>query len=62
MPPIVSLAQGSLGFMCNFTFEDHPQVIGPILRRANRSIESSVELGLEKRMRLKVDVGPGESP
>ena len=32
------------------------------MKRANLGIESSVEVGLEKRMRLKVNVGPDESP
>lgn len=30
MPPLITFAQGSLGFMCNFTFEDHETILRPI--------------------------------
>ena len=43
--------------MCNFTFEDHEQILGPIFESV-RSEKSPDEIGLENRLRLKVNVGP----
>ena len=54
---MITFAQGSLGFMCNFTFEDHENVLRPIFMSIKRGIVIS-EIGLESRLRLKVNVGP----
>ena len=48
--------------MCNFTFDDHPQVVGPIIQQLEEGQVENQVVGLEKRMRLKVNVGPGTSP
>ena len=60
IPPLITFAQGSLGFMCNFTFEDHEKVLKPILRGVKQGVAPE-EIGLEKRLRLKVNVGPETS-
>ena len=43
--------------MCNFTFEDHEQILGPIFESVQTGT-SPEEIGLENRLRLKVNVGP----
>ena len=58
IPPMITFAQGSLGFMCNFTFEDHEAVLRPILLSAINGMVAD-EVGLESRLRLKVNMGPG---
>ena len=55
---MITFAQGSLGFMCNFTFEDHETVLRPIFIGAKRGF-APAEIGLESRLRLKVNPGPG---
>jgi len=46
--------------MCNFTFEDHEKVLMPIFKSVkNRT--SPAEIGLESRLRLKVNAGPDTS-
>jgi NAD kinase len=60
IPPMLTFAQGSLGFMCNFTFEDHKTVLGLIFKSIKKRIPPA-EIGLENRFRLKVNVGPGTS-
>lgn len=52
MPPLVSFALGSYGYLCNFTFEEHPQVIDSIMNVDNK-------LNLDERLRLKVGVPAG---
>ena len=54
---MITFAQGSLGFMCNFTFEDHQSVLRPIFS-AMREKSVPPNIGLEKRLRIKVNVGP----
>ena len=58
---MITFAQGSLGFMCNFTFEDHEEVLRPVFLNAKNIVSSSSvneTIGLEKRLRLKVNPGP----
>ena len=56
---MITFAQGSLGFMCNFTFEDHPKVFRQLF--TNEVIEGkpkpSAVIAFEKRLRLKVNLG-----
>ena len=33
IPPMITFAQGSLGFMCNFNFDDHPEILGKVLNK-----------------------------
>jgi NAD kinase len=47
VPPLISFAHGSLGYLCNFTFEDHKEVIKEVF-----SLKTKVNL--DERMRLKV--------
>ena len=61
MPPLITFAQGSLGFMCNFTFEDHEAVLKPILQ-SMRGDSGPSEIGSESRLRLKVNVGSDTTP
>ena len=61
-PPMITFAQGSLGFMCNFTFEDHEEVLRPVFLNAKNTVSQNPivdeTIGLEKRLRLKVNPGP----
>ena len=56
VPPMITFSQGSLGFMCNFTFEDHEDVLRPIFQAINQNV-APAEIGMEQRLRLKVNVG-----
>lgn len=57
MPPLITFSQGSLGFMCNFTFEDYENVLRPILSSVKQGF-APAEIGLEHNLRLKVNAGP----
>ena len=46
-PPLISFAHGSLGYLCNFTFEDHKEVLSEIFAGKQK-------INLDERMRLKV--------
>ena len=60
IPPMITFAQGSLGFMCNFTFEDLPLVFRELFAMGGgASNKPSDHIGYEKRLRLKVNMGPG---
>ena len=60
VPPMITFSQGSLGFMCNFTFEDYESVLRPIFHAINQSV-APAEIGMEQRLRLKVNVGSNTS-
>jgi len=34
IPPMITFAQGSLGFMCNFVFEEHEEVLDHIFHNS----------------------------
>ena len=53
---MVTFAQGSLGFMCNFTFDDHEEILGNIFESAKANSTSDF-IGLEHRLRLKINMG-----
>ena len=60
IPPMITFAQGSLGFLCNFTFIDH----GEVLKHVFQSVKDqrvSEELGIDQRMRLRINMGEGEN-
>lgn len=57
VPPLITFSQGSLGFMCNFTFEDHDAVLTPMFTAVKQGF-APAEIGLEHRLRLKVNAGP----
>jgi NAD kinase len=59
---MITFAQGSLGFMCNFTFEDHPMVLDHIFNQQhdkNGIMKPSNYIGVEERTRLKIRMGAG---
>ena len=56
IPPLITFAQGSLGFMCNFKFDDHPNILNLVLDKGQND-----EIGIERRFRLKVNAGEGTS-
>ena len=58
IPPIVTFSQGSLGFMCNFVFEDHPVILNHILNDAAKGT-CTAAIGIEERFRLKINMGEG---
>ena len=60
VPPMITFSQGSLGFMCNFTFEDYESVLLPIFSSVNTRF-APAEIGMEQRLRLKVNVGANTS-
>jgi NAD kinase len=60
VPPIVAFAHGSLGFMCNFAFEQHQMILKYILQSVENQ-SCPAEIGTESRLRLKVNAGPGTS-
>ena len=45
--------------MCNFTFDQHPEVLRPIFEHLDSREKEIRELAIEQRLRLKVNVGPG---
>ena len=47
MPPMVSFSLGSYGYLCNFTFDEHPKVLDKIMT-------GDKNLNLDERLRLKV--------
>ena len=57
---MITFSQGSLGFMCNFTFENHEDVLRPIFQAINQGF-APAEIGMEQRLRLKVNVGANTS-
>ena len=57
---MITFSQGSLGFMCNFTFEDYESVLLPIFSSVNTRF-APAEIGMEQRLRLKVNVGANTS-
>lgn len=60
IPPLITFSQGSLGFMCNFVFEDHREVMDHVfVAVANKG--QSAELGLDSRLRLRVNMGTGNN-
>lgn len=61
VPPLITFDQGSLGFLCNFIFDDHPKVLRHVFESVKSGKESD-KLGLDSRMRLKVNMGKGENP
>lgn len=52
MPPLVSFSLGSYGYLCNFMFDEHPEVLDSIMNPDGR-------LNLDERLRLRVAV-PGQ--
>ena len=52
IPPLITFAQGSLGFMCSFKFEDHKNILEKVFDKENHE-----EIGLERRFRLQVNAG-----
>ena len=60
VPPMITFSQGSLGFMCNFTFEDYKAVLLPIFQAVHQGFAPD-EIGIEQRLRLKVNVGSNTS-
>ena len=55
---MITFSQGSLGFMCNFVFDDHPVILGKALSCAAAG-DCTVSIGYEERFRLKVNMGEG---
>ena len=47
VPPLISFAHGSLGYLCNYTFEDHKEILSDIFRAESK-------VNMDERMRLKV--------
>ena len=58
VPPMITFDQGSLGFLCNFVFEDHEEVMKHVFESIFSKKESEF-LGLDSRMRLRVNMGVG---
>lgn len=60
VPPMITFDQGSLGFLCNFVFEDHKEVLSNIFMRL-KCPESDPNcdnvLGADCRRRLRVTMG-----
>ena len=57
VPPLITFDQGSLGFLCNFVFNDHKLVMSHLFTQfaKSKNLETKdSELGLDKRLRLKV--------
>ena len=48
---MICFAHGSLGFLCNFSFDEYKQVI-------QNTFNPQTPLNLDTRLRLKVNVGP----
>mmetsp|Transcript_5873 Transcript_5873/g.9496 ORF Transcript_5873/g.9496 Transcript_5873/m.9496 type:complete len:311 (+) Transcript_5873:123-1055(+) len=49
IPPLVSFAHGSLGYLCNFEFDEHEQVL-------HKVFSSKGKLHLDNRIRLKASM------
>lgn len=47
VPPLISFAHGSLGYLCNYTFEDHKEVLSDLFSGEHK-------ICLDERLRLKV--------
>lgn len=47
VPPLISFAHGSLGYLCNYTFDEHPEVLSSILC-------STCKAHLDERLRLRL--------
>ena len=56
---MITFSQSSLGFMCNFEFEEHRQVIDSLICEKQGQLVCEEKLGVEERFRLKVNTGPG---
>jgi NAD+ kinase len=56
---MITFDQGSLGFLCNFVFEDHKEVMKHVFQSAKSQKESEF-LGLDSRMRLRINMGEGD--
>ena len=56
---MITFSQGSLGFMCNFVFEDHEEILNHILNDADESGPKDSALGIEERFRLRINMGEG---
>ncbi len=54
IPPLVSFAHGSLGYLCNFEFDEHEQVLHKVL-------SSKGKLHLDNRIRLKASMSGDEA-
>lgn len=50
IPPVITFAQGSLGYLCNFKFEEYPEVLTKLV------LCKDCKLHLDNRLRLKVGV------
>ena len=50
MPPLICFAHGSLGYLCNFLFEEFEKVLNNLFNTG------AVNLHLDNRLRLKVGV------
>lgn len=61
LPPIITFAQGSLGFMCNFVFDDFKEVMNHVFESVKTG-KKSEHLGIDSRLRLRVSMGPGCNP
>ena len=59
IPPLVTFEQGSLGFMCNFEFKDHEEILNHIITDAENTPGKESALGIEDRFRLKFNMGEG---
>ena len=59
IPPMITFNQGSLGFMTNFVFADHTEVLENLFDfQSNKDTHSKPEvLGLDSRLRLKFNMG-----
>ena len=47
VPPLISFAHGSLGYLCNYAFDEHSEVLNSILCY-------KCKVNLDERLRLKV--------
>ena len=47
---MICFAHGSLGFLCNFKFDEHPEVL-------RNTFDKNSKLHLDTRARLKINVG-----
>ena len=61
VPKMITFDQGSLGFLCNFVFDDHQEVLSAVFKHLACD-EGDYEcqertLGLDSRRRLKVMMG-----
>lgn len=57
---MITFAHGSLGFMANFAFDEHPKVFHELFKMNSEGLHKPSDvIGFEKRLRLKLNMGPG---